>query len=65
MPDWTSLLQFLPDGVAGELFGRSALASTLVAALQLTKEGKISLRQSAANGPIYLRASSEEPERES
>ena len=51
MADWTSLLQFLPGGGASELFGRSALASTLVAALQLTKEGKINLRQSTVNGP--------------
>ncbi len=64
MPDWTSLLQFLPDGVASELFGRSALASTLVAALQLTKEGKVNIRQSTANGPIYMRAASGAPEQE-
>lgn len=62
MPDWTSLLHFLPEGVAGELFGRSVLASTLVAALQLTKEGKINLRQSTPNGPIYVRAAPGQPE---
>ncbi len=62
MPDWTSLQQFLPDGVTSELYGRSAVASTLVAALQLTKEGEISLRQTTANGPIYMRATSNEPE---
>ena len=56
MPDWTSLMQFLPAGIQGDLFGRSATASTLAAALQLSKDGQVHLRQSERYGPIYIRA---------
>lgn len=61
MPTWTTLSTFLLD--AGEdvspAMQRSTLASTLLASLELTRQGKIDLRQDSAFGPLYLRARSE------
>ena len=54
--DWSSLEKFLPDGLASEILRRSAVAAHFVAALQLTKEGKLSMRQSRRFGPIEIRA---------
>lgn len=60
MPNWTTLSSFLPPGLLsgdfGGVIGRSALASTLVAGLELAKQGKIEMRQERAYGPIYVRA---------
>lgn len=55
-PDWQSLWAYLPEEIRGGLFGRSMVASTFVASLELAKEGKVDLRQTAVFGPIYLRA---------
>ncbi|MEC9207089.1 MAG: segregation/condensation protein A, partial [Pseudomonadota bacterium] len=53
--DWTSLTAFLPDDIADGILRRSAVASTFAASLELVKEGKAKIRQSSANGPIYLK----------
>ena len=53
--EWTSLEQFLPPEFEGEL-RKSALASSFVAALELARMGKLSLRQDEAFAPLYLRA---------
>ena len=59
VPTWTSLQDFLPraSDVGGENreMRRSALASTLLASLELTKQGKLELKQDQAFGPLYLR----------
>jgi segregation and condensation protein A len=55
MPDWTTLASFVPHGAGGPLTGRSALASTFLASLQLAKEGSLELRQDGAFAPIFLR----------
>jgi segregation and condensation protein A len=52
--DWTTLESFLPDG-SGRL-RKSALASSFLAALELAKQGRVELRQSAPFAPLYLRA---------
>ncbi len=54
---WKSLASFVPSGIADGLVSRSALASTLVASLELARQGRIRLRQSSDYAPIYLRAS--------
>jgi len=54
-PDWTQLSSFLPKELANPLVMRSALASTFSATLELVKTGEVSLRQSAAFAPLYLR----------
>jgi segregation and condensation protein A len=55
LPDWASLEQFLPDSLDGTLEHRAALASTLVAGLELAREGMVRLRQEQAFGPILVR----------
>ncbi len=54
--DWTELSRFLPRDLADDSYARSVLASTFVAALELTRLGKVSLSQGAAFAPILLRA---------
>jgi segregation and condensation protein A len=56
-PDWADLASFLPPGwrMQGQR-RRSALASTLAAALELAKQGRAELRQSETFAPITLRA---------
>ncbi len=55
MPDWTVLQNFLPAGMEDPFLSRSATASTLVASLEMAKQGKLLLRQGQLFGPIYLR----------
>ncbi|WP_310497552.1 ScpA family protein [Sandarakinorhabdus sp.] len=54
--DWTELSRFLPRDIADEDYARSVLASTFVAALELTRTGKVTISQGAAFAPILLRA---------
>ena len=56
VPDWTTLSQFLPDGIGDDLMMRSAIASTFAASLALVRQGKLQLNQSQTFAPIYLRA---------
>jgi segregation and condensation protein A len=56
VPDWRELTRFLPEGLRGEIFRRSALAATFAATLELARSGRIELRQDWAFGPIYLRS---------
>jgi segregation and condensation protein A len=53
--DWTAIAAFLPRGSDPD-FRKSALASTVVATLELSRRGMIELRQDAAFGPILVRA---------
>jgi segregation and condensation protein A len=55
LPDWASLEQFLPESLGGALERRAALASTLLAGLELAREGMVRLRQERAFGPILVR----------
>lgn len=52
---WTTLESFIPEGVKDKLFGRSALASTLTAGLELAKQGKLEIKQDGLFRPIYMR----------
>ncbi len=63
MPDWKTLMQFLPDNLAPGVIGRSAVAATFAAALELARSGRIQLRQSGAFGPIYVRRTPESGEK--
>jgi segregation and condensation protein A len=56
---WTTLESFLPEGIKNKLFGRSALASTLTASLELAKQGKLEIKQDGLFRPIYMRANLE------
>lgn len=53
--DWTAIAAFLPRDSDPD-FQRSALASTVVATLELARRGTIDLRQDVAFGPILVRA---------
>jgi segregation and condensation protein A len=55
-PDWTELQRFLPEGMSREpLAQRAAIASTLLAGLEMARGGAIDLRQEENFGPIMLR----------
>jgi len=52
--DWASLESFLPQDLEPEHY-RSAVASSFVAALELARQGRLSLRQEAAFAPLMVR----------
>lgn len=54
LPDWASLEQFLPDSLLAPAERRAALASTLVATLELARDGALKLRQERPFGPILV-----------
>ena len=56
MPDWSVLERFVPPGLADPLHRRAAVASTLVASLEMARAGELRLRQDQAFGPILLRS---------
>jgi segregation and condensation protein A len=61
-PDWTELQRFLPDAIPAEpLARRAAIASTLLAGLEMARGGAIDLRQEESFGPIMLRRGSGSP----
>lgn len=53
---WSTLESFMPEGVKDKLFGRSAMASTFTAGLELAKQGKMEIKQDGLFRPIYMRA---------
>jgi len=56
MPEWRTLVSFLPPDLRLGLVSRSAIAATFAASLELVREGKVQLRQDRNFGPIYLRS---------
>jgi segregation and condensation protein A len=56
IPDWQTLLTFLPDDLKDGLLQRSAVAATFAASLELVRSGRLQLRQDAAFGPIWVRS---------
>jgi len=59
MPDWSSLEAFLPEGLEAGLPRRAAMSATLVAGLEMAKDGRLSLRQELNFGPILVRNAGE------
>jgi segregation and condensation protein A len=55
LPDWVSLEQFLPETFGSALERRAALASTLLAGLEMARGGAVRLRQEHEFGPILVR----------
>jgi segregation and condensation protein A len=55
VPDWASLERFLPEFLAGPTESRAAFASTLMAGLEMARDGVVRLRQEEPFGPILLR----------
>ena len=60
LPDWSDLDAYLPESLGGALERRGALASTLLAGLELAREGALRLRQEQAFGPIHVRRGGED-----
>ena len=56
--DWTALEDLLPEGegIDSEIPRESVKASSLVASLELTKDGDIEMRQTGSYAPIYVRS---------
>jgi segregation and condensation protein A len=57
-PGWNTLMSFLPrELLSGKngILARSILASSFVATLELTRQGKLELRQEGLFEPIYIR----------
>ncbi len=52
--NWTDIMAFLPES-ADPAFGRSALASSFLAALELAKQGRLDLQQDGNFAPLMLR----------
>jgi segregation and condensation protein A len=61
MPEWTTLMSFMPPGLGGGVVGRSGMAATFSASLELVRTGKLQLRQEKSFGPIYVRRAPENP----
>ncbi len=59
---WKALDRFLPSEDDRTLNTRSALASTLTAALEMVKQEKISIRQDGLFAPIYIRLPDTDPQ---
>ena len=59
VPGWTALERFLPP-LADPGQRRAAVASTLLAALELARGGAVDLRQEAAFGPVLLRGGADD-----
>ena len=53
--DWRDLASFLPEGLGDPLHQRSAVAASLIASLELARQGEIELRQAAPFAPIMVR----------
>ncbi len=53
---WTTLHSFIPDDALNDLYGRSTLASTFTAGLELAKQGRVEFRQDGLFRPIYMRS---------
>ncbi|HXJ02425.1 MAG TPA: ScpA family protein [Micropepsaceae bacterium] len=55
IPNWSALTRFMPLDWGMGVRRRSALASTFSAALELTRDGKLEMRQMSAFGEIFLK----------
>ncbi len=59
LPSWAVLQRFLPEEQMDPVERRAALASTLIAGLEMARGGALELRQDRAFGPIMVRRSEE------
>ena len=55
IPDWSELVRFVPLDWSRGVRRRSALASMLLAALELTRDGQLEMRQMKPFGEIFLK----------
>jgi segregation and condensation protein A len=62
IPSWSMLSRFLPPEWTAGPRRRSAVASTFSAALELTRDGRLEMRQMTPFGEIFLKDRSEKSE---
>jgi segregation and condensation protein A len=55
IPDWAELSRFLPEHLASPVERRAALTSTLLASLEMARDGHVRLHQDRDFGPILVR----------
>ncbi len=55
IPDWVTIDRFLPPVCGSGIVRRSAVAATLIASLELAKQGHLEVRQEQGFSPIWLR----------
>jgi segregation and condensation protein A len=60
--DWSALTALLPFEWSGGVRRRSAVASTLLAALEMARDGKVELQQMAPFAEIFIRDGQRAPE---
>ena len=53
--DWIEIRKLLPEISNNVLINKSAISSTLVASLELVKNGFIEVKQNKMFGPIFLK----------
>ncbi len=61
MPEWTTLQSFMPGDLGGGIVGRSGMAATFSAGLEMVRTGQLQMRQERSFGPIYVRRAPENP----
>ena len=61
LPEWRSLMSFLPPVAGGGLVRRSAIAATFAASLELVRSGKLQLRQDRLSARSICAARRESP----
>lgn len=59
VPNWASLEQFLPEGLGEGMPRWAALSATLIAGLEMARDGQLDLRQDKTFGPILMRPKQE------
>ena len=55
LPDWKDMFSLFPDAVRSGIYYRSVISSTLVASLELARQGRVELRQAEAFAVLEMR----------
>ncbi|PCK00515.1 MAG: segregation/condensation protein A [Zetaproteobacteria bacterium] len=61
---WSTLQSFMPEDIEDSLYGRSTMAATFTAGLELAKQGALEFRQDGLFRPIYMRSTQNQDEDE-
>jgi segregation and condensation protein A len=56
VPDWSTLQDFLPPDITAPLARNAALSATLIASLEMAKDGALLLRQDHHFAPIMVKS---------
>jgi segregation and condensation protein A len=64
VPDWSSLQDYLPPDISEPLAKNAALSATLIASLEMAKDGALILRQDHHFGPIMVKTTGRTDDKE-